>query len=93
MLRVTDMAFGPKAKMEEHVRVGPGVFYVAEGTATIRKDWDNSSQTYGTNGYFFEGGKEPFILENKPARPARFISIELLPASLGDAPSTISTER
>ena len=93
MLRVTDMDFGPKGKTEEHVRVGPGIFYVAEGTATIRKDWDNSSATYGTNGYFYESGKEPYILENKPARPARFISIELLPASLGDAPSTISTER
>ena len=92
MLRVSDLAFGPKAKMEEHVRVGPGIYYVAEGTATVRKDWDNSSQTYGTNGYFFESGKEPFLLENKPARPARFVAIELLPASLGDSPSTISTE-
>ena len=93
MLRVTDTIFGPKAKTEEHARVGPTIFYVAEGTATVRKDWDNSSQTYGTNGYFFEGGREPFILENKPARPARFVAIELLPADLGDAPSTISTER
>ena len=93
MLRVTDMALGPKARSEPHVRVGPGVYYVAEGTATVRKDWDNSSMTYGTNGYFFESGREPYILENKPARPARFIAIELLPASLGDAPSTISTER
>ena len=93
MLRVSDLAFGPKAKTEEHVRVGPTIFYVAEGTATIRKDWDNSSATYGTDGYFYEGGKEPFILENKPARPARFISIELLPAALGDAPSAISTEQ
>jgi hypothetical protein len=93
MLRVSDLQLGPKAKTEEHVRVGPTIFYVAEGTATIRKDWDNSSQTYGTDGYFFEGGKEPFILENKPARPARFLSIELLSAELGDAPSTISTER
>ena len=93
MLRVSDLQFGPKAKTEEHVRVGPSVFYVAEGTATIRKDWDNSSQTYGTNGYFFESGREPFILENKPARPARFVSIELLSADPGDRPSTISTER
>ncbi|MDP8924190.1 MAG: hypothetical protein M3O34_15105 [Chloroflexota bacterium] len=93
MLRVTDMEFGPKAKTEEHVRVGPSIFYVAKGTATIRKDWDNSSATYGTNGYFFESGQEPFILENKPARPARFIAIELLPASLGDAPSTIPTDQ
>ena len=93
MLRVTDMALGPKARSEPHVRVGPGIYYVAEGTATVRKDWDNSSMTYGTNGYFFESGKEPFILENKPARPARFIAIELLPASLGDGSSAISTER
>ena len=93
MLRVTNISLGPKARSEPHVRVGPGIFYVAEGTATLRKDWDNSSMTYGTDGYFFESGKEPYILENKPARPARFISIELLPASLGDAPSAISTER
>ena len=40
---------------------------MAHGTATVRKNWDNSSTTYGTNGYLFEGGKEPYILENKPA--------------------------
>ena len=89
MLRVTDMEFGPKAKTEPHVRLGPTIFFVQEGTATIRKDWDNSSQTYGTNGYFYESGKEPFILENKPARPARFVAVEILPASIGDGPSTV----
>ena len=93
MLRVSDMALGPKARSVEHARVGPAIFYVAEGTATIRKDWDNSSMTYGLDGYFYESGREPFILENKPARPARFIAVEILPASLGTAPSTISTER
>ena len=72
MLRVTDMAFGPKAKTDIHTRLGPTIFFVQEGTATVRKDWDNSSTTYGTDGYFYESGKEPFILENKPARPARF---------------------
>jgi quercetin dioxygenase-like cupin family protein len=91
MLRVTEMAFGPKAKTETHARLGPTIFYVQEGTATVRKDWDNSSMTYGTNGYFFESGREPFILENKPASPALFIAVELLPASLGDAPSTVPT--
>jgi quercetin dioxygenase-like cupin family protein len=92
MLRVTEMAFGPKAKTEPHVRLGPTIFYVQEGTATIRKDWDNSSNTYGTNGYFYESGKEPFILENKPARPATFVSVEILPASIGDGPSTIQAD-
>jgi hypothetical protein len=89
MLRVTSLAFGPKAKTEPHVRLGPTIFYVQEGTATIRKDWDNSSQTYGTDGYFYESGKEPFILENKPNRPARFVSVEILPVSIGDGPSTV----
>jgi quercetin dioxygenase-like cupin family protein len=92
MLRVTEMSFGPKAKTETHVRLGPTIFYVQEGTATIRKDWDNSSATYGTNGYFYESGREPFILENKPARPASFVAVELLPASVGDGPSTILVE-
>ena len=89
MLRVTDMEFGPKAKTEPHVRLGPTIFFVQEGTATIRKDWDNSSNTYGTNGYFYESGKEPFILENKPARPARFVAVEILPVSVGTGPSTV----
>jgi quercetin dioxygenase-like cupin family protein len=92
MLRVTEMRFGPKAKTEEHIRLGPAIYFVQEGTATVRKDWDNSSMTYGTNGYFFESGREPFILENKPATPAVFIAVELLPASLGDAPSTVPTD-
>jgi quercetin dioxygenase-like cupin family protein len=89
MLRVTEMAFGPKAKTETHARLGPTIFYVQEGTATVRKDWDHSSNTYGTNGYFYESGREPFILENKPARPATFVAVEILPASIGDGPSTI----
>ena len=89
MLRISEMAFGPKAKTETHARLGPTIFYVQEGTATIRKDWDNSSQTYGTNGYFYESGREPFILENKPARPATFVAVEILPASVGDGPSTV----
>ena len=89
MLRVTDMAFGPKAKTEVHARLGPTIFFVQEGTATIRKDWDNSSNTYGTNGYFYESGREPFILENKPATPARYVAVEILPASVGDGPSTV----
>lgn len=89
MLRVTEMAFGPKAKTETHARLGPTIFYVQEGTATVRKDWDNSSATYGTNGYFYESGREPFILENKPARPATFVAVEILPAAIGDGPSTV----
>lgn len=89
MLRVTDMAFGPKAKTDIHTRLGPTIFYVQEGTATVRKDWDNSSATYGTDGYFYESGKEPFILENKPARPARFVAVEILPSSVGNGPSTV----
>ena len=72
-----------------HARLGPTIFYVQEGTATIRKDWDNSSQTYGTNGYFYESGREPFILENKPNRPATFVAVEILPASIGEGPSTV----
>lgn len=89
MLRVTDMEFGPKAKTDPHVRLGPTIFYVQEGTATVRRDWDNSSDTFGTNGYFYESGKAPFILENKPARPARFVAVEILPASIGNGPSTV----
>jgi hypothetical protein len=91
MLRVTDLSFGPKARSAEYVNSGPALFFVQEGTATVRKNWDNSSTTYGTNGYFFESGREPYILENKPAAPARFISVEILPASLGDGPATIPT--
>jgi quercetin dioxygenase-like cupin family protein len=89
MLRITDMQFGPKAKTDIHTRLGPAIFFVQEGTATVRKDWDNSSITYGTDGYFYENGKEPFILENKPARPARFLAVEILPQSVGDGPSTV----
>jgi quercetin dioxygenase-like cupin family protein len=93
MLRVTEMAFGPKAKTVEHTRVGPAIYFVQEGTATVRKERDNSSMTYGTNGYFFESGQEAFILENKPPTPARYLAVELLPASLGDAPATLPTGR
>jgi len=38
---------------------------------------------------FYESGREPFILENKPARPATFVAVEILPASVGDGPSTV----
>ena len=92
MLRVSRLAFGPKAKTPEHTRVGPTMFFVQEGTATVRKEWANSSMTYGTNGYFFEAGNEPFILENKPATPAQFLAVELLPASLGDGASQTPTD-
>jgi quercetin dioxygenase-like cupin family protein len=92
MLRVTDLNFGPKAKSVEHVHVGPTLFFVQEGTATVRKNWNNSSTTFGTNGYFFESGREPYILENKPASPAHFISVEIVPASIGNGPTTIPTE-
>ncbi len=92
MFRVSQWTFGPKAKTVEHTRLGPTMFFVQEGTAHIRKDWANSSMTYGTDGYLFESGREPFILENKPARPSRLLSIELLPASLGQAPSSIPTD-
>jgi hypothetical protein len=91
MLRVTDLAFGPKARSVEYVHMGPTLMFVAEGTATVRKNWDNSSTTYGTNGYFFENGREPYILENKPATPAHFIAVEILPASVGGGPTTIPT--
>lgn len=92
VLRLTEMQFGPKAKTVEHVRLGPMFLFVAEGTAHIRKDWANTSLTYGTDGYVTEHGREPFILENKPATPARFIVAELLPASVGNGPSTIPTD-
>lgn len=92
MLRVSELSLGPKARSETHARLGPAIFYMQEGTATVRKDWDNSSATYGTNGYFYESGREPFILENKPARPATFIAVEILPAAIGDGPSTILAE-
>ena len=92
MLRVTEMSFGPKAKTDTHVRLGPTIFYVQEGTATVRKDWDNSSATYGTNGYFYESGREPFILENKPARPASFVAVESCrPASAMARRQSLST--
>ena len=91
MLRVSRLSFDPKAKTAEHTRLGPTMFFVQEGTATVRKEWANSSMTYGTNGYFFEAGNEPFILENKPATPAQFLAVELLPASLGDGASQAPT--
>ena len=93
MFRVSEMSFGPKAKTVEHTRLGPTIFFVQEGTAHVRKDWNNSSMTYGTNGYLYESGREPFILENTPAAPARLLAVELLPASVGDGPSTVPTGR
>lgn len=93
MLRVSELRFGPKAKTVEHTRLGPVVFFVAEGSAHIRKDWANSSLTHGTDGYAFETGSEAFILENKPAVPARYLSVEILPRSVGNGPSTVPTGR
>lgn len=91
MFRVSALDFGPKAKSVEHTRVGPAVFYVTQGGATVRKESMLQITTYGTNGYFFEPGPDPLILENKPASPMRLLMAEVLPQSLGDGPSTLIT--
>lgn len=91
MFRVTDIAFGPKAKSDEHTRLGPTLFYVTQGLATVRREASLQISTYGTNGYFFETGLDPIVLENKPASTARILMAEVLPASLGDGPSTLLT--
>jgi hypothetical protein len=92
MFRVSALDFGPKAKSAEHTRVGPAIFFVTQGGATVRKESALQISTYGTNGYFFESGADPLILENKPASPMRVLMAELLPQSLGDGPSTMITE-
>jgi len=91
MFRITEMSFGSKAKTVEHTREGPALFYVTQGTATVRKEDQLQIITYGRNGYFFELGDVPLKLENKPAAPMRMLMAEILPASLGDGPSTRPT--
>jgi len=93
MFRVTELSFGSKAKTVEHSREGPALFYVTQGTATVRKEDQLQIITYGLNGYFYEQGAEPYKLENKPAAPMRMLMAEILPASLGDGPSTRPTGR
>jgi quercetin dioxygenase-like cupin family protein len=88
MMRVTEIAFGPKTKTVEHTRMGPVLFRVEQGGLTIRKEASLHMMTYGTNGYFFDNGTEPLILENKPASPMKVLMFEVLPASVGDGQST-----
>lgn len=88
MLRVSEITFGPKSKTVEHARMGPVLFRVEQGGLTIRKDASLHMMTYGTDGYFFDTGTEPLILENKPASPMRVLMFEVLPASIGDGQST-----
>jgi hypothetical protein len=88
MMRVSEIKFGPKSKTVEHTRMGPALFRVEQGGLTIRKEALLNMMTYGTDGYFFDTGTEPLILENKPASPMRVLMFEILPASIGDSPST-----
>jgi hypothetical protein len=88
MMRVTEINFGPKSKTLEHTRMGPVLFRVEQGGLTIRKEAQLNMMTYGTNGYFFDPGTEPLVLENKPASPMKVLMFEILPASIGDGPST-----
>jgi quercetin dioxygenase-like cupin family protein len=88
MMRVSEIKFGPKSKTVEHIRMGPALFRVEQGGLTIRKEDSLQMMTYGTDGYFFDAGAEPLILENKPPSPMRVLMFEILPASLGDSPST-----
>jgi quercetin dioxygenase-like cupin family protein len=88
MMRVTEINFGPKSKTLEHTRMGPVLFRVEQGGLTIRKEAQLNMMTYGTNGYFFDPGTEPLVLENKPASPMKVLMFEVLPASIGDGPST-----
>jgi hypothetical protein len=88
MMRVSEIKFGPKSKTVEHTRMGPVLFRVEQGGLTIRKDASLHMMTYGTDGYFFDTGTEPLILENKPPSPMRVLMFEVLPASIGDGQST-----
>jgi quercetin dioxygenase-like cupin family protein len=88
MMRVSEIKFGPKSKTVEHTRMGPVLFRVEQGGLTIRKDDSLHMMTYGTDGYFFDTGAEPLILENKPPSPMRVLMFEVLPASIGDGQST-----
>jgi quercetin dioxygenase-like cupin family protein len=88
MLRVSEIKFGPKSKTVEHTRMGPVLFRVEQGGLTIRKEASLQMMTYGTDGYFFDSGTEPLVLENKPASPMRVLMFEVLPASIGDSQST-----
>ncbi|MFN0070713.1 MAG: hypothetical protein ACKVVP_04385 [Chloroflexota bacterium] len=88
LMRVTEIQFGPKSKTVEHTRAGPVLFRVEQGGLTIRKDASLHMMTYGTDGYFFDPGTEPLILENKPPSPMRVLMFEVLPASIGDGHST-----
>jgi quercetin dioxygenase-like cupin family protein len=88
MLRVSEIKFGPKSKTVEHTRMGPVLFRVEQGGLTIRKEASLHMMTYGTDGYFFDAGTEPLVLENKPASPMRVLMFEVLPAIIGDGQST-----
>jgi hypothetical protein len=88
MLRVSEIKFGPKSKTVEHLRMGPTLFRVEQGGLTIRREALLHMFTYGTNGYCFDAGLDPLVLENKPASPMRVLMVEVLPTSLGDGPST-----
>jgi len=91
VVRVTQIDMGPKSKTPEYTRPGPGLFCVASGQGTFRRQAALSIVTNGAGGYFFEDGSEPIILENKPITPNRIVAVEFLPASLGKQPSTVPT--
>jgi hypothetical protein len=93
MIRVTQIDMGPKAKTPEYTRAGPGLFFVANGQATFRRDAELFIATNGAGGYFFDEGTRPMVIENKPVAPNRVVAVEFLPASLGKQPSTVPTGR
>jgi quercetin dioxygenase-like cupin family protein len=93
MVRVTQIELGPKAKSPEYTRPGPGLFFIASGQATFRREASLFITTHGAGGYFFDDGTEPTMLENKPVTPGRVVAVEFLPAWLGSQPSTIPSGR
>lgn len=93
IVRVTQIDMGPKAKTPEYTRPGPGIFFVASGQATFRRDAEFFIATDGAGGYFFDDASRPIVLENKAVTPNRVVAVEFLPASLGKQPSTVPTGR
>ena len=93
MIRVSLIDMGPKAKTPEYTRPGPGVFFVASGQATFRRQDELFIATQGAGGYFLDDASRPIILENKPITPNQLVAVEFLPASLGKQPSTVPTGR
>ena len=91
MLRVTDLAFGPKARSVEYVTIGPTLFFVPRAPRRSARTGTTARPRTARTATSSSAGASRISWKTSRPRQAHFIAVEILPASVGDGPTTIPT--